>query len=89
MTSHGGKPLKLSKVQALPTAAAGGRPGRVLEWDDGAAVVTGDGLLLLEEVQLAGKRALPIGDFLRGRRGFMGSVLGSSVDVRLQRAPDE
>jgi methionyl-tRNA formyltransferase len=38
-------------------------------------VVTGDGVLWLEEVQLAGKRALPVEAFLRGAPGFAGSRL--------------
>ena len=42
---------------------------------DRAGVITGDGVLWLEEVQLAGKRALPIDDFLRGAPGFVGSQL--------------
>ena len=33
------------------------------------------GVLWLEEVQLAGKRATPIGAFLQGARGFVGSKL--------------
>ena len=78
-TFWNGKPLKLLRVQALPEEAVDGPQGRVVAWGDGAAVGTGQGLLLLEELQLAGKRALPIGDFLRGRRGFIGSVLGESL----------
>lgn len=51
-------------------------PGRVVESPDGLGVVTGCGLLLLEKVQLAGKRAMAIDDFVRGQRDFVGSVLG-------------
>jgi methionyl-tRNA formyltransferase len=40
-----------------------------------AGVITGDGVLWLEEVQLAGRQALPIDGFLRGARGFVGSRL--------------
>jgi methionyl-tRNA formyltransferase len=42
-----------------------------------AGVVTGRGVLWLEEVQLAGKRATPISAFLQGARGFVGSRLPS------------
>jgi methionyl-tRNA formyltransferase len=50
--------------------------GLVVEGARGrAGVITGDGVLWLEEVQLAGKRALPIEDFLRGAPGFVGSQL--------------
>jgi len=73
-----GRLLKVLRAQALPEALVEGEPGHVLAWEDGAAVVTGRGLLLLREVQLAGKRPLPISDFLRGQRGFVGSVLEKS-----------
>ena len=41
------------------------------------AVVTSTDALLLEEIQLAGKKALAAQEFIRGRRDFIGSVLGS------------
>jgi methionyl-tRNA formyltransferase len=51
-------------------------PGWVVEGARGrAGVITGDGVLWLEEVQIAGKRALPIEAFLRGAPGFVGSRL--------------
>ncbi|HIC90149.1 MAG TPA: methionyl-tRNA formyltransferase [Anaerolineae bacterium] len=53
-------------------------PGQVMLSDGKAVVGTGDGLLQLEKVQLAGKKALPIEDFIRGQRGFVGSVLGTA-----------
>jgi methionyl-tRNA formyltransferase len=49
----------------------------VIALDEGA-VVTGEGALLLREVQLAGKRALSAENFTRGQRDFVGSVLGLS-----------
>jgi len=53
-----------------------GQPGQVVALDDGIGVVTGEGALKLLEVQLAGKRAMTIEEFLRGQRGFVGSVMG-------------
>jgi methionyl-tRNA formyltransferase len=51
-------------------------PGTVIAERAGSAgVVTGRGVLWLEEVQLAGKRATPVGAFLQGARGFVGSKL--------------
>jgi methionyl-tRNA formyltransferase len=53
-----------------------GEQGLVIEGKRGqAGVVTGEGVLWLEEVQLAGKRALSIETFLRGAPGFVGSRL--------------
>ena len=58
---------------------SGGRePGTIIADKAGSAgVVTGMGVLWLDEVQLAGKRATPIGAFLQGARGFVGSRLPS------------
>lgn len=54
------------------------QPGLVVPGPDNAVgVVTGQGILWLEEVQLAGKRALPIAAFLHGAAGFVGSRLGT------------
>ncbi|MGC9359440.1 MAG: methionyl-tRNA formyltransferase [Anaerolineae bacterium] len=51
-------------------------PGRVVESDHGLGIVTGSGLLVLDEVQLAGKRAMGIDDFARGQREFVGAMVG-------------
>jgi methionyl-tRNA formyltransferase len=40
------------------------------------AVATGQGALVLHDIQLAGKKAMPVEVFGRGRRGFVGSALG-------------
>ena len=71
-----GKLLKVLRAEALPQWSGEGEPGQVMALDEGLAVVTGEGALLLSEVQLAGKRALSAEDFARGQRDFVGSVLG-------------
>lgn len=71
-----GKLLKVIRVEALPHWSGEGEPGQVMALDEGLAVATGEGALLLSEVQLAGKRALNIENFARGHRDFVGSVLG-------------
>ncbi|MBL7183319.1 MAG: methionyl-tRNA formyltransferase [Anaerolineae bacterium] len=73
-----GKLLKVLRADALPQWSGEGEPGRVMALDEGLAVATGEGALLLREVQLAGKRALSAQDFARGQRDFVGSVLGLS-----------
>lgn len=52
------------------------KAGQVVAEGDGAAVLTGQGKLVLEAVQLAGKKATSMDDFLRGRPDFIGSTLG-------------
>lgn len=56
-------------------------PGRVIRHEGELAVVTGAGIVVLEEVQLAGKRALPAADFLRGYGAIVGAVLGEASMV--------
>jgi methionyl-tRNA formyltransferase len=70
-----GKLLKVLRTEALPEWSGQGEPGQVMTLYEGLAVATGEGALLLREVQLEGKRALNIEDFTRGRRDFVGSVL--------------
>jgi len=53
------------------------KPGQVISLDGEVAVVTGTDALVLEEVQLAGKKALAAQEFIRGQRNFIGSVLGA------------
>jgi len=73
-TDFEGRTLKI--LRARPIKGEQKEPGLVVATKEGAAVVTGEGLLALEEVQLAGKRAMGIAEFLRGQRGFVGSRLG-------------
>jgi len=63
-----------AKLGAGALAAA---PGTVLEAGaDGIRVRTGDGSLVLTQVQPAGKKALPAADYARGARLAPGTVLG-------------
>ena len=67
---------RLEVLESYPVEAPGPwTPGRVRLLAAGAGVETGDGVLELQVVQLEGKKALPISDFLRGQRDFSGSVL--------------
>lgn len=69
------KILKIRSARPLPDWSGAGEPGRVVQVDSQALVVAGRGALLLREVQLAGKRAMAIEEFLRGQRDFIGSLL--------------
>jgi methionyl-tRNA formyltransferase len=79
-TFFGGTRLLVHRAQAL--SAAGGalpaaKPGTVVRFGSEVAVVTGDGLLRLERVQLESRRVLDIQDFIRGQRAFVGATLDS------------
>ncbi len=74
-TDWQGKRLKV--LRACPRSeGVEGEPGLVVTLPSGLGVVTGEGVLELLEVQLAGKKPLPAAAFARGRRKFIGSVLG-------------
>jgi methionyl-tRNA formyltransferase len=75
-TSWRGQRLRVLCAHPAP-ASATGAPGQVVAGPGGAGVITGSGVLWLDEVQLAGKRILPIGTFLRGAAGFVDSSLPS------------
>ena len=75
-TSWKGDQLKVLRARPLSDWSGQGTPGQVLQESSAAAVICGEGALLLEEVQLAGKRVMGIEDFLRGQRDFVGSRLG-------------
>ncbi|MBI2832552.1 MAG: methionyl-tRNA formyltransferase [Chloroflexi bacterium] len=74
-----GKQLKLLEVYPL---AGIGVAGTIVSLSQGAGrpeaafgVLTGDGILGVLQVQLEGKRPMSSAEFLRGQRGFIGSIL--------------
>jgi methionyl-tRNA formyltransferase len=76
-TTWNGQTLKLLRSHAGYAAFEAGQPGAVLAAGrNTAAIVAGEGVLVLDEVQLAGKKPTPIAAFLAGARGFIGSALG-------------
>lgn len=72
-----GRNFKILCAHPLPDWHGEEEPGTVVEVEEGIGVVTGEGLLILEEVQLAGRRAMEVEQFCRGRRDFVESVLES------------
>jgi len=75
-TQWEGKRLKVVRARAVKGHQEG-VAGEVVETPDGIAVITCKGSLLLQEVQLAGKRVMPGRDFVRGQRGIIGAHLPS------------
>jgi len=71
---HQGQPA--GTVVPCPLGAAAPEQAGLPVRQAGFAVVTGRGLLAIMRLQLAGRRALPATDFLRGQRGLMGKRLG-------------
>jgi len=63
-TEIGGKRLKI--FAATPFAEPAGAPGVVLASNDGLLIGTGDGAVLVTELQLDGKKRMNAREFLRG-----------------------
>jgi methionyl-tRNA formyltransferase len=77
ITSWDGKPLKILAAQSIsPGDNVAGQPGRVSIQNHAIIVAAKTGGLRLVTVQLAGKPAMAIDDFIRGRPDFVGSQLG-------------
>ncbi|MFC4076461.1 methionyl-tRNA formyltransferase [Salinithrix halophila] len=75
-TSWKGKPLKIWRAHPLE-ASVMAEPGTVIRVDSaGIVVATGEGALVLTELQPAGKKAMSVEEFLRGRNMEPGERLG-------------
>ncbi len=70
-TEWQGAPLKVLRAEAVDAPSPG--PGRRLVWQGFPAVGTGQGVLVLREVQPAGKRPMSGDAFLRGARTWADS----------------
>ncbi len=75
-TTWQGQQLKVWRACPHPTWSGAEPPGTVIALPGGMGVITGQGLLELLEVQLAGKKPLAAGPFVRGQRGLIGGRLG-------------
>ena len=75
-----GSHLKIIRAQAIKSDRGCKEEGLVIPAKIGdnmvAGVVTRDGVLGLQEVQLQGRKRLPIAQFILGQQGFLGARLG-------------
>lgn len=67
-----GQQLKILNGSVLEGSAA---PGKVVKLQDSIAVGTGEGLLKLDVIQLAGRKAMPVEEFVKGQADFAGATL--------------
>jgi methionyl-tRNA formyltransferase len=73
------QPMRLIVIRASVIEADGEsklHPGQVVSADNGLVIQTGAGQLQINEIQPAGKRAMPIADFLRGKPPQIGDQMG-------------
>jgi methionyl-tRNA formyltransferase len=76
-TWYQGKRLKIHKAIPIGSVTEGeiGEVVALME-PPGVGVITRQGILGLCQVQLEGRRAMSVNDFIRGQRDFIGNVLG-------------
>jgi len=76
-TTFQGQGLKVLRAHVLPSWHGSESPGSVFALPDKrVAVATGEGALVLLEIQLAGRKAMPLDVFCRGCNDFVGAALG-------------
>ncbi len=75
-TEWDGKNLKIKGMSKMAIDHPAKPAGTVLRIEDDIVVVTGDGLIRLDEIQLEGKKRTEPLNFINGRPEFVGSVLG-------------
>ncbi len=77
-TKWNGKQLKILNARPLQYEKKVS-PGEITPLPDKhlLGVGTGEGLLVVSEIQLEGKRVMPAGDFVQGQRNLIGAVLPS------------
>lgn len=75
-TAWNGQLLKIGRATPL-TRTVTGKPGEVIQDGQQIMVVTGEGALLLDEVQLAGKKSATVASFVNGHPQFIGTQLGA------------
>ena len=67
--------LKILNAHAMPSFPVTDVPGRVIEAERSVGIVTAEGLLWLEMVQMAGRKAMLAHQFAMGHRDFPGAIL--------------
>lgn len=76
-TYYNGKMLKLFGCFLADEGRAGSAPGRVKGLTEkGLEIETGQGAIIVSEIQSPGKKRLPVKEFLKGSKLSSGSILG-------------
>ena len=75
-SSWKGKDIRIIEAVAAQTSQKG-IPGKVIKLDEEspAGVITGDGIIVLKKLQLAGGKPITSKQFITGHPGFVGSIL--------------
>jgi methionyl-tRNA formyltransferase len=76
--------LTVHRASTAP-ALEGDEAGTLVGHDGGIALATADGRLVLDEVQLSGRRQLSGDDFLRGQRELLGTKVGAAAAAKVSQ----
>lgn len=80
-TSWNGKNLRIHALSMLDDSnrsGASGKAGTIVRTEAGIGVETSDSILILDTIQLEGKKRTSSADFVNGRPEFVGSILGEA-----------
>ena len=69
------KSLKILKVRGLPLNINKYKPGEMFEHENGLAVQCGTDALIIEKIQLEGKKSCCGTDFIKGHKNYIGKTL--------------
>lgn len=73
-----GKMVKIIEASAVEAKGSGeAESGQVVSLPDGVGVVASEGILEVSKLQMEGKRAASVREFVQGYQDFVGSKLGS------------
>lgn len=76
VTSYEGQPMKLWQAD-VEEASSPEKPGTILSaTSKGLRVATGGGVLNITEIQMPGKKKMPVGDYIRGNNIEIKRILG-------------
>jgi len=76
VTSYEGQPMKLWQAD-VEEASSSEKPGTILSaTSKGLRVATGGGVLNITEIQMPGKKKMPVGDYIRGNNIEIKRILG-------------
>ena len=78
-TYYKGKLLKIYKarITVSPEYQSNGTPGEILKVSkEGIAIATGKDTLIIEELQIEGKRRMRVEEFIAGHKISLGEILG-------------
>jgi len=70
-----GQSLKINEAEVADTGRDKKEPGTVIAKNGGIAIAAGEDILVVKNLQYAGKKAMSAAEFLRGQRNFNGANL--------------